>query len=96
MKKLAEYITKKKIEDTDFNHNLYCTSIKHQLDGLMEIDKTIILQQLTDMEDMQSLQMSNNSIFKEFPINLQFLLKETPPLNSQPNDDYYWRKKGTV
>jgi hypothetical protein len=93
LRKLADYITQKKIEDTDFNHNLYCTSVKQQLDSLMEVDKIMISQQLTDMEDMQSLYHANNTIFKEYPLNLLFLLQENPPMNSQPNDDYFWRKR---
>lgn len=92
LNKLAEYIQKKKIEDTDFNHNLYCTSVKRQVDSMMDVDKIMLVQQLTDMEDMKSLYQSNNTIFKEFPLNLNFLLQEAPPVNSQPNDDYFWRK----
>ena len=93
LRKLANYIDKKKIEDTDFNHNLYCTSVVQQLDRMMEVDKIMLSQQLTDMEDMQSLYQLNNNIFKEYPLNLQFLLQETPPVNSQPNDDYFWRQR---
>ena len=93
LRKLADYISQKKIEDTDFNNNLYCTSVKQQLESMMEIDKSIIIQQLTDMEDIQSLYQANNSIFKEYPLNLPFLLQEAPPINSTPNDDYFWRQK---
>ena len=92
LRKLADYITKKKIPDTDFNHNLTCTSITKQLDSLLEMDKIMIRQQLTDMEDMQSLQQVNNTIFKGYPINLLFLLQEHAPQNSQPHDDYFWRQ----
>ena len=94
LKKLSEYVSKKKIEDTDFNNNLYCISVKQQLNSLMEVDKIMINQQLTDMEDVKSLQQANNSIFKEFPLNLPFLLQENPPMNSQPHDDYFWKQKG--
>lgn len=93
LQKLANYITSKKIEDTDFNHNLYCTSVKHQLESMMEIDKTMIRNQLTDMEDIQSLQQANATLFKEYPLNLPFILQELPPANSRPNDDYVWRQK---
>ena len=93
LKRLADYITKKKIEDTDFNNNLQCTSVKLQLDRTLEVDKIMIRQQLTDMEDMQSLYHANNSIFKENPLNLPFLLQEAPPLHSQPHDDYFWRQQ---
>ena len=93
LKRLAQYISSKKIEDTDFNHNLYCTSIKQQLDRLMEVDKIMIRQQLTDMEDHQSLQQSNQTLFKEFPLNLPFLLQENAPVNSQPHNDYFWRQR---
>ena len=93
LKRLAHYISSKKIEDTDFNHNLYCTSIKQQLDRLMEVDKIMIRQQLTDMEDHQSLQQSNQTLFKEFPLNLPFLLQENAPVNSQPHNDYFWRQR---
>ena len=60
----------------------------------MEVDKTMIIQQLTDMQDMQSLHQANNTIFKEYPLNLAFLLQENAPVNTQPNDDYFWRQKG--
>ena len=93
LRRLADYIMKKKIQDTDFNHNLACTSIKQQLESLMEVDKIMIRQQLTDMEDMQSLHQANNSIFKEYPLNLTFLLQENAPVNSQPHDDYFWRQR---
>ena len=95
LKKLADYIAKKKIEDTDFNTNLFCTSVKLQLDRLMEVDKIMIKQQLTDMEDIQSLQQANNTIFKEYPLNLVFLLQENS-LNNQPHDDYFWRQRKDV
>jgi hypothetical protein len=93
LKKLAEYIDKKKIQDTDFNDNLFCSSVKQQLESLMEVDKITIKQQLTDMEDMQSLQQANNTIFKEYPLNLVFLLQENSLVNSQPHDDYFWRQR---
>lgn len=93
LRKLADYISSKKIEDTDFNHNLYCTSVQQQLESMMEIDKTMINSQLTDMEDVQSLQQANGTLFKEYPLNLPFLLQELPPMNSRPNDDYIWRQK---
>ncbi len=92
LKRLAEYIMSKNIEDTDFNHNLYCTSVKQQLERLMEVDKIMIRQQLNDMEDMQSLQQANVTLFKECPLNLPFLLQENAPINSAPHDDYFWRQ----
>lgn len=93
LKRLAEYVTSKKIQDTDFNHNLACTSIRQQYETLMEVDKIMLRQQLTDMEDMQSLHQANNTIFKEYPLNLPFLLQENAPTNSQPHDDYFWRQR---
>ena len=93
LKRLADYISKKKIEDTDFNNNLACTSIRLQLDRALEVDKIMIRQQLTDMEDMQSLYRANTSLFKENPLNLPFLLQEAPPSNSRPHDDYFWRQQ---
>ena len=93
LKRLADYISKKKIEDTDFNNNLHSTSVKIQLERTLEVDKIMIRHQLTDMEDMQSLQQANNTIFKENPLNLPFLLQEAPPAYSQPHDDYFWRQK---
>lgn len=92
LKKLGNFVLKRKIKDTDFNHNLYCTSVKMQCDALMEIDKAMIHQQLNDMEDTQSLLEANNSIFKEYPLNLGFLLQQTYNGPDAPNDDYFWRK----
>ena len=91
LKRLGDYISSKKIVDTDFNNNLFCTSIKQQLDSLMEVDKIMMRQQLTDMEDTQALHQANNTIFKECPLNLQFLLRATA-YNTNPTDDYFWRK----
>ena len=96
LKRLADYISKKKIEDTDFNSNLFCTSIKHQFDSLLEVDKIMIRQQITDMEDVRSLQQANTTIFKEFPLNLVFLLQENYVSNSQPHNDYFWRQRKDV
>ena len=90
---LSKYITSKKIDNTNFNDNLYCTSVKKQVDALLESDKIIIDQQLVDMEDNQSLNQMNQSIFKEFPINLQFLLRQFAPNYASPNDDYFWRHR---
>ncbi len=96
LKKLAEFITSKKIIDTDFNNNLYCTSVLQQYNGMMDVDKIMIRQQLTDMEDMKSLYQANNNLFKAFPINLPFLLQEKSISRSQPHNEYTWMQKGRI
>ena len=62
----------------------------------MEVDKIMIKQQLMDMEDMQSLQQANITIFKEYPLNLVFLLQENSLVNNQVHDDYFWRQRKGV
>jgi hypothetical protein len=89
--KLAEYIEKKKIQDTVFNDNMYCTSVQKQCNALLDTDKAMIINQLTDMEDITSLQKINYTIFREFPLNLNFLLREVPLEGSVPHDKYNWR-----
>ena len=91
--RFREYVESRKIDNTDFNNNLYCTSVKDQLNAMLDSDKAIILRQLEDYHDSQALFQMNNTIFHEFPINLQFLLREAPSVNYRPHDDYEWRKK---
>ena len=91
---LTKYIDAKKIRDTDFNNNLYCTSIKQQADAMLDSDRAIITHQIVDMEDITALQEVNNTVFKEFPIELGKLLREASPMGSRADihDDYAWRK----
>lgn len=88
--KLAEYITIRKITDTDFNNNLYCTSVKHQAEALQESDKIIIESQLEDLFDVVGLQSVCRELFKQTPINLSFILTETPSRFDEPNNKYFW------
>lgn len=94
LNELMHFIEKKKIEDTDFNNNLYCTSVKEQADAMLDSDRAIITHQIVDMEDTRALQEVNQTIFREFPIELSKLLREAPdiPTGYRTHDDYAWRK----
>lgn len=91
LQRVVQYIDKKKIETTSFNDNLYCFSAQQQVDAMLNSDRAIIAHQLSDMDDHQTLYRANETVFKEFPINLTFLLREAPPPGSVPHDDYFWR-----
>ena len=90
--RLLQYVESRKIENTSFETNLYCTSVQQQVNALLDTDKAMIHHQLTDLEDLQALYQVNSTIFKEFPINLNFLLRSAPQVGSVPHDDYFWRK----
>ena len=90
-KKLVDYINEKKIKDTDFNTNSYCTSVYQQVESLLDSDVAHIILQLEDMQDMQELQRVNSTIFKEYPLNLPFLIRERVDYTDK-HDDYFWRK----
>ena len=90
---LMKYIDKKKIENTDFNHNMYCTSVKNQVDAFLDTEKAIILHQIQDMEDLKTLQQVNETVFKNYPLEMSKLMREPSPFNKyQAHDDYAWRK----
>lgn len=91
---LTKFIETKKITDTNFNNNLYCTSVKDQVDAMLDSDRAIIAHQIVDMEDTRALQEVNQTIFREFPIELTKLLREAPDIPSgyRTHDDYAWRK----
>ena len=94
LNELRKFIEERKIQDTNFNNNLYCTSVKQQVDALLDSDKAIIIHQIQDMEDIKALQEVNETIFKEYPIELVKLLREAPAVTQryQTHDDYVWRK----
>lgn len=92
-KKLEDYINLRKIKDTDFNHNLYCTSVKHQYDALQVADTVIIDKQLEDLFDINGLQLFCREMFKQTPINLSFLLTEAPSQYDEPHDKYFWEMR---
>lgn len=91
---LMRFIDGKKIQDTDFNNNLYCTSVKEQVDAMLDSDRAIITHQIVDMEDTKALEEVNRTIFRDYPIELSKLLREAPDLSSGygTHDDYAWRK----
>lgn len=89
----VNFINDKKIEDTEFNNNLYCSSVKMQVEALLTADQIIIDQQLEDLIDLPGLYTVCNNIFKETPINMQFILTETPSENDTPHDKYFWERR---
>lgn len=93
LNQLTKYIEKKKIANTAFNDNMYCMDIQKQCDALLDTDIAMLQNQLTDMEDTKSLREINLSIFREFPLNLDFLLKQPSYNNNNPvHDKYFWKK----
>ena len=92
--KFRDFVESKKIQDTNFNHNFYCTSVRQQVDAMMDYDKNIIKHQITDMEDINALQELNRTIFRDSPIELNKLLREAPAISPRyvTHDDYVWRK----
>lgn len=94
LRELSRFIDGKKIEHTNFNNNLYCTSVKEQVDAMLDSDRAIITHQIVDMEDTRALQEVNQTVFREYPIELNKLLREAPDIPSGFNthDDYAWRK----
>lgn len=55
------------------NNHLMAIDVTIQMQNLLELDRSMILSQLTDMEDYNSLQDMNRTVFHLFPINLGFL-----------------------
>lgn len=92
LQRVADYVNMKKVAITDFNESLYCFSAEQQVDAMLDSDRAFIFHQVVDMYDPRSLIQANDTIFKEFPMNLTFLLREAPPPGSVPHDDYHWRK----
>ncbi len=79
---LVELLQNKKIPNDEMNSNIYATDINMQVGAMMEIDKTTIDSQLSDIPDYENLKEMNNTLFAKFPLNLQFLcnelIKKTP------------------
>ena len=95
LNELRKFIDGRKISDTNFNNNLYVTSVKQQVDAFLDSDRAIILHQIVDMEDIKALQEVNQTIFREYPIELNKLLREVTYVfkaNNDVHDDYVWRK----
>ena len=87
---LLSYIISKNLY-SNYQDNLKCTDIEIGENSMIDIDRSLLLQQITDMQDPIALQKMNNNIFKTCPINLPFLLRETST-NKDIHDDYFWRK----
>lgn len=92
MAKLSQLIEKRKVEGTSFRTNFYCTSVREQADAIMDIDRSLVVQQIQDFRDDKSLAQANIEIFKEYPLNLHFLLRDAPAAYYKRHDDYSWRK----
>lgn len=90
---LRKFIDTKKIQDTSYTNNFYCTSVKQQVEAMLESDKAIIDHQLQDLDDQAALEEINRTIFREFPIELYKLFRLAPAEASfETHDDYVWRK----
>ena len=74
--RFVSLINKKKMEIDALNENLYCVDIERQVAAFMETDKAIIDSCIEDMEDFKALNQINVDVFREFPLNLQFLCRE--------------------
>ena len=93
LEELRKFIESRKIKNTDFNNNMYCTSVKQQVDAMLDTDKAVIRHQIIDMEDLRALQEVNQTIFREYPLELNKLLREAPAVaRYTTHDDYVWRK----
>ncbi len=72
-KYLTDLITDKKMNFTDIENNNACIDIEWQTSVLLDTDKNLILNQITDMEDYNALVEIDNRYFSQYPINLNFL-----------------------
>lgn len=70
---LTNLISSKKLSDEQITNNYSCVDIDWQTSVLLDTDKNLILNQITDMEDYNALVEINNKYFSQFPINLNFL-----------------------
>ena len=86
MNTILDYLIAKRIEEQTIQDNIHATSIQSQNYSIMEIDKSIILQQIVDIPDFDSLKEFNNKYFKQYPLNLNFLCKEISPFRKYS----YW------
>ena len=64
----------KKVPISEIERNLACVSIPSQVDVMNSIDKTTITEQLKYVTDHEALATINDLYFKEFPINIPFLI----------------------
>lgn len=92
MEAIAKYIDKKKIDGTSYDNNLYVTDVNIQVKSMLDSEKVIIFEQIEDMEDAATLTALSNTTFKEFPINIPFLLRVSPGKNDTPHDKYFWER----
>lgn len=83
LNKLVEYIDTCKIDNTDVNNNMYCSSVKQQVEAMFESDKAIVDQQIIDMVDYAGLKSLNDTVFREYPLNILMLRDVIPTINSQ-------------
>lgn len=74
--RLVEMITKKNLSVDEINRNIYCIDVEKQVNAFLDTDKAIIDACLKDMQDFKALSQYNADVFKEFPLNLQFLCRE--------------------
>lgn len=73
---LTNLITSKHLSIDDINKNIYCVDVEKQCAAFMETDRAIIDVCIADMEDFVSLKNINADVFREFPMNLQFLCRD--------------------
>ena len=76
MQRFMDLVNRKKMEAEALNANLYCIDVERQVMAFMETDKAIIDSCIEDMEDFKSLNQINVDVFREFPLNLQFLCRD--------------------
>lgn len=74
--RLCNMILDKHLDVDAINRNLYCVDVVSQVRAFMDTDRAIIDTCINDMEDFVSLNRLNGDIFREFPLNLNFLCRE--------------------
>lgn len=74
--RLCGLIEDKHLDVDTLNSNIYCIDVEKQVNAFMVTDCAIIDSCIEDMEDFVTLNQINNDIFREFPLNLQFLCRD--------------------
>lgn len=77
--RFLELLSSKHVDSDATYHNYMATNIISQVGTMSDIMKTSIHDQITYVNDVDSLNRANQLYFEKFPINIPFLLASTRP-----------------